>query len=81
TGSDGAENFIEVQSVKYTESLDVASRVAQQAAKYLNREYQSRDPEPIAASEFMSALTPEAVAECAVHDEMAVHLTDLILRR
>ncbi|MGA0343170.1 MAG: hypothetical protein ACO3NU_02995, partial [Arenicellales bacterium] len=80
TGSVGAENLIEVQSVKYTESLDVASRVAQQAARYLKRDRYS-DPESLPASELTSALTPKAVAERAVHDEMAVHLTDLILRR
>ena len=81
TGSVGVENLIEVQSVKYTESLDVASQVAQQAARYLKREYRYSDPESLPASELTSALTPKAVAERAVHDEMAVHLTDLILRR
>ncbi|MBT7110385.1 MAG: FAD-dependent oxidoreductase [Proteobacteria bacterium] len=78
---DGFEGLISVQGVKYTESFQVADEVSRVVGSRLGHRYRQLKPCAVVGLETCLTTSIADLARRAVHDEMAVHLTDFILRR
>ena len=79
--ANGSESLIVVQGVKYTESFELAKRVVSLVGTMLGRRYLSSPSERLPIDHADAALPIPQLVQKAVRDEMAIHLTDVVLRR
>ena len=75
------EGLIVVQGVKYTESFELAKRVVSLVGTMLGRRHLSSPSGRLPIDHADAVLPIPQLARKAVRDEMAIHLTDFMLRR
>lgn len=78
---DGWEGLISVQGVKYTESFQVADEVSKAVGTRLGHRHRPTKPQGLVGLDTDITTPISALARRAVRDEMAIHLTDFVLRR
>ena len=79
--SSSLDGLITVQSVKYTESFQVAQEVINLVSRNLGLKCKNSKSEFAIKIEDRSCLSIKEIIQKAVEEEMAIHLTDLIIRR
>ena len=78
---DGSDGLISVQGVKYTESFQVADEVSKAVGTRFGRRYRLIRPQRLVDLDTDATTPISELARRAVRDEMAIHLTDFVLRR
>ena len=79
--TNGNEGLIVVQGVKYTESFELAKQVVGLVGTMLGCRHLSSPQRRLPIDHADAALPIPKLARKAVRDEMAIHLTDFVLRR